>query len=84
MHMRADAQAHSACGPPWATQQECRQRSEFLSGGEDDAASWEKAGPGASPGSPRSLGTGLCPSGSALEGWLCWEVGGANGVRERV
>ena len=24
MHMRADAQAHSACGPPWATQQECR------------------------------------------------------------
>lgn len=59
-------------------------RSEFLSGGEDDAASWEKAGPGASPGSPRSLGTGLCPSGSALEGWLCWEVGGANGVRERV
>ena len=59
-------------------------RSEFLSGGEDDAASWEKAGPGVCPGSRRSRGAGSCLSGSALEGWLCWEVGGANGVRERV
>ena len=59
-------------------------RSEFLSGGEDDAASGEQAVPGVCPGSQCSLGTGLCPSGSAHEGWLCWEVGGANGVRERV
>ena len=79
--MPAEGQAHSACGTPCVTHQEFIEER-----GHPRWCGWcsllEKGGACRVPAA--TLFTWILLSGRALESWLCWEVTGEDGVRERV
>ena len=79
--MPAEGQAHSACGTPCVTHQEFRRGASS-----SRRCGWcsllEKGGACSVP--EATLFTWIVLSGRALEGWLCSEVTGEDGVRDRV